>query len=477
MKKILFTYFSLFFSLQLFAQYPFKEVPFRPITKKVLIDKKLSYKVLFRMDDSVWSNKNTWSQAKGSHDMILALSSTDSSSYRLAVSHECNSASKELGDGGGMSIVPITFENNSWSVCDTIKNIDFTSVGGTYNNCSGTYVRDKNTILTAEEGTPENNSILYRQGKGYTDTSEINGLKRFQNTGWMVEVDPNVFTSLHKLYGMGRFVHESALVLDDGKTVFLTDDFAPSVFFKFVAKEKFNFEEGQLYAYKDASAQDSTHWIELPMTLDSLLDIRNVALRMGASYFLRMEWMTQVNDVIYITATGYDHFDTKDCFNGKPSKHLLPFFKDGIIDEPFGTILAFNLKTNEMSTLLNGGQAMYDRTKHFSNPDAITHVTIKEKTYLVISEDIIHNTRERVCSKALKKELYINEIYWLDLSIPNPAIDDLKRFLIAPAGAETTGGEFIQGNSRFFFVNIQHPDSSNPEPFNKSCTIVVDLKK
>lgn len=475
-KKIITALISLFFSLHIFAQYPFTEIPYQSLSKKIIIDKHLSYKILFRMDDSVWTKNNTWAKAKGSHDMILAMPGKDSLSYSLAISHECNTASKELGDGGSMSIVPIRFSNDTWSISDTINNIDFSSVGGTYDNCSGTYIPGKKTLLTAEEGTPANNVVLYKKGKGYTDTSDINGLKRFQNTGWMVEVDPNALTSLRKLYGMGRFVHESALVLDDGKTVYLTDDFAPSVFFKFVAKEKYNFEEGQLYAYKDAIPTDTTHWITLPMMMDSLIDIRNVALRMGASYFLRMEWMTKVDDIIYITATGNDYFDAKICFNGKPSKHLLPFIKDGIIDEPYGTLLAFNLKTNEMTTVLNGGQAKHANNKHFSNPDAITNVTINGKTYLVISEDIIANARGRVSRKALKKGLFVNEIYWLDLSVSNPTVDDLKRFLIAPAGAETTGGEFIQGNSRFFFVNIQHPDSSNPEPFNKSCTIVIDLK-
>ena len=477
MKKILITFFSLFFSFQLVAQYPFNEISNKSIPHTVIIDKKLSYKVLFRMDDPVWTNKDTWAKAKSSHDMILAIPGQDSSSYSLAISHECNTASKDLGDGGGMSIVPIKFSNNAWSVSDTIKNIDFSSVGGTYDNCSGTYIPNKKTILTAEEGTPATNAVLYKNGKGYTDTSDINGLKRFQNTGWMVEVDPNALTSLRKLYGMGRFVHESALVLEDGKTVFLTDDFAPSVFFKFVAKEKYNFEAGQLYAYKDASQADTSHWIALPMAMDSLLDIRNVALRMGASYFLRMEWMTQVNETIYITATGFDQFDTQVCFNGKPSNHLLPFLKDGIVDEPYGTVLAFNLKTNEMITLLNGGQAMYDRHKHFSNPDAITNITLNGKTYLVISEDIIAYTRGRVNTKATKQAAFVNEIYWLDLSILKPTVDDLKRFLIAPAGAETTGGTFLQGDSRYYFVNIQHPDSANPAPFNKSCTIVIDLKK
>jgi len=477
MPKILISYFCWILALPIFAQYPFKEIPFQEYSTTVIIDKNLSYKVLFSQGDSVLCNNGKWGQAKGSHDMLLTLPTQKTTEVLLAVSHECNDSSAVLGDGGGMSIVPVCFKNNSWNVCDTIKNIDFTPVGGTYNNCSGTYVTGKNTILTAEEGTPENNASLYRKGKGYQDTSNIKELTRYENTGWMVEVDPLSNKALHKLYSMGRFVHESALVLADGKTVFLTDDFAPSVFFKFIAEKEYDFEKGQLYAYKEATAADTSHWITLPMAMDSLLDIRNVALRMGASCFLRMEWMTQVNNKIYITATGYDHFAMKNLYKGKPATHLLPFIKNDSIDQPYGSVLTFDLTTNNISVLIDGGAGKIQPEKHFSNPDAITAVTKNGKAYLIIEEDIIANTRGRVSAASLKKNAFVNEIYWLDLSIKQPTVDDLKRFLIAPADSETTGGAFIAGDTQFYFVNIQHPSSSNPKPFNKSCTIVVDLGK
>ena len=468
----------LFFStLSLLAQYPFKEVPFQEKSNTLKVSEHLHYTLLFTAGDTVYTNYGKKGLAKGAHDMILTLPSSNSNEIRLAVSHECNDSSSVLGDGGGMTIVPIKHKHSKWIVSDSIKNISFAAVGGTYNNCSGTYVKEKNTILTAEEGTPETNSILYRKGKGYTDTSNFNGLKRYENSGWMVEVDPNSNTALHKLYGMGRFVHESALVLADGKTVFLTDDFAPSVFFKFVATEKYNFEKGQLYAYREATASDTSHWIKLPMQLDSLLDIRNVALRLGASYFLRMEWMTLVGQKIYITATGYDNFIMKNILIGKPASHLLPYIKNDTIDQPYGSVLEFDLTTNKMNVLMDGGAGNKQPNKHFSNPDAITAVVKNGKTYLIIQEDIIYNTRGRVGATALTENLFVNEIYWLDLSIKHPTIDDLKRFAIAPNGSETTGGTFISGDSRYYFVNIQHPDASNSGPFNKSCTIVIDLGK
>jgi secreted PhoX family phosphatase len=72
----------------------------------------------------------------------------------------------------------------------------------------------------------------------------------------------------------------------------------------------------------------------------------------------------------------------------------------------------------------------------------------------------------------LKKDKVVNEIWWLDLSIRNPKVDDLKRFMIAPAGAETAGGCFTPDYTTYF-INIQHPDADNPAPFNRSVTIAV----
>lgn len=475
MKTGIITYLFFLSSLFLFAQQPFKEVPFQEKTNTLVVNKKLPYKVLFKTGDTVYSKNGKQGFAKGAHDMILAFRSQRLNRLYLVVSHECNDSSSVLGDGGGASIIPIMYEDDTWRVYDSIKNTDFSRVGGTYNNCSGASVDEVDKFLTAEEGTPANNEVLYKKGKGYTDTSDFNGLKRFENTGWMVEVDLYSGTALRKLYSLGRFVHESALISRDRKIIYLTDDFAPSVFFKYVAKESFDFEHGQLYAYREATESDTSHWIKLPMQMDSLKDIRNVALRMGATYFLRMEWMTLVGTKMYITATGYDNFVMENTFNGKPASHLLPYIKGNIIDQPYGSVLEFDLVTNKITSLIDGGAGKKQPDKHFSNPDAITAVYKNGKTYLVIEEDIIANTRGRVGAAAFAENLFVNEIYWLDLDKKNPTVDDLKRFAIAPNGAETTGGMFLENDSRFYFVNIQHPDANNPPPFNRSCTIVIDL--
>ncbi|MBC7450055.1 MAG: DUF839 domain-containing protein, partial [Cytophagales bacterium] len=203
-------------------------------------------------------------------------------------------------------------------------------------------------------------------------------------------------------------------------------------------------------------------------------------LRMGATFFLRMEWMTKANGKIYLTETGFDGFlaEPDKIYNGKAAKHLHHYtLKPGLIDHPYGSILMFDPVTNEMTALLPGGSGTTFPSKHLSNPDAITTVEKNGKTFLIIQEDIFNSNRGRASDAALMEKNNVNEIYWLDLSIAKPTIDDLQRFVTAPLGAETSGGTFIKGNSRYYFFNIQHPSRNNPAPFNKSCTVVIDLGK
>ncbi|MBC7449955.1 MAG: DUF839 domain-containing protein, partial [Cytophagales bacterium] len=250
MNKLLCILLSCGISGIVFGQAPFQEIPFQEKPDTLVIPAALSYTILFSEGDTISLSNGKWARAKGGHDMTLVLPDATDKLTTLVISHECNDSSSLLGDGGGLSLVPITLTNDHWKVSGPIKNVDFTIVGGTYDNCSGTLVEGKNTILTAEEGTPESNEALSKHGRGYRDVSDFNGLPRYKNTGWIVEVDPKTNKAIQKLYGMGRFYHESVLVMEDGKTVYLTDDFAPSVFFKFIAEQKNDFSKGQLYAYK-----------------------------------------------------------------------------------------------------------------------------------------------------------------------------------------------------------------------------------
>jgi secreted PhoX family phosphatase len=91
---------------------------------------------------------------------------------------------------------------------------------------------------------------------------------------------------------------------------------------------------------------------------------------------------------------------------------------------------------------------------------------------LVISEDINWYDRGRVDQACEKRKDFFNEIYFLDMSIENPTVNDLMRFCVAPRGSETTGVIFLPDGS--MIINIQHPKATNKGLINKSSTILVE---
>lgn len=472
MKKFLYIP-LIFFQTMLFAQLPFK--PISHVTKEheLIIPEKLTYQILFAEGDTVTADNNRKAPAKGMHDYNCYIPSKENPKKgMLYVSHESNDSSTILGDGGGATILSLEYKNNKWEVLAK-ENVDFKSVGGTLKNCSGVLTNTGN-VLTAEEFPPNSNKELYDKGRGTRDTANVGKLAKWQTYGWMVEVDPKTKKAIRKLYGMGRYSHEGLVIMPDNKTVYLSDDYAPSVLFKFVAATANDFTKGQLYAYKQAPNKFTGSWIALPMDMDSLVDARDVALRLGATFFLRVEWMTLVDGKVYFTETGVDYMQvtSQNCYKGIAAKHLGKLTKvtdnEKTIECPNGNLMVLDPKTDEIKPLVEGGTGIKDPNKFFANPDGITNCNINGKKYLVINEDIIEGNRAQKNSY----NSYNNEVWWLDLSIKNPTVDDLHRFLIAPAGAETTGGYFSP-DQKHYFLNVQHPNTSNKEPWNKSTTIVI----
>jgi hypothetical protein len=64
------------------------------------------------------------------------------------------------------------------------------------------------------------------------------------------------------------------------------------------------------------------------------------------------------------------------------------------------------------------------------------------------------------------------ELYILDMEVENPTIDDLIRLTQTPRGAEITGA-CPTADGKSILVNSQHPDTSNPFPYNNSLTFAI----
>ncbi|MDZ4845729.1 MAG: DUF839 domain-containing protein [Chitinophagales bacterium] len=265
----------------------------------------------------------------------------------------------------------------------------------------------------------------------------------------------------------------------NGKTIYISEDDKPSALYKFISEEKGDYSKGQLYAYRQSDDGESGSWISLPMAEDSLMNITEVALRMGATMFIATEWIEAVGNKLYITESGSDNFnlDREIMLGGKPAKHLVELCRKTGNDfsDPYGRILELDLTNNKIGVVLNGGVSQKDSLFCFSSPDAMTAVEIKGKKYLIISEDTHGGKNGAASAEVVAKNETYNEIYFLDLSIPNPGVDDLMRFMVGPEGCETTG-DYFTPDGKSYFLSIQHPSRTNPPPFNKSCTIVVTGK-
>jgi uncharacterized protein len=395
------------------------------------------------------------------------------------------------GDGGGMTVFTAQFKNNTWSVANhpngNIRSVNFGPVGGTVANCGGMET-PWGTVLTGEEWNQASNSALYSNGNGFRDTSDwnvgqFNGaplnrtIKRHQNMNWMVEVNPATGQAIKKHYNMGRFDHEGGTSMPDGKTVYLTDDATPGVFFKFVSDTAGNYNKGQLYAYQQSANGLSGTWIALPMDLDTMINVRAVAIRRGATLFTRLEWSEHADGKLYIAETGNDNSGTAHRNavrnGGKLPLHLAARLNpDSSITDYFGRVLRFDIATNKMDVLIEGGAGTGGNTNHLASPDGLTSVELNGKKYLVIQEDLIGVSQGRVPPSAAAANRYLCEVYWLDLSIPNPTVNDLKRMLIGANGAEVTGARFTP-DGKTMFVNIQHPTSTLAAPYNTSYTLAV----
>ncbi len=474
MKKILF---SLIIVLGLlgssYAQYPFTPIDTNFSTQTVILPTGYTFTTLFFEGDDVFKNNGQVGSARGVQDFIIYVPNNGSSTNGwLFVNHETNNNSNMFGDGGGVTTFALNKNSGTWVAQFPFKHMEFSHLGGTRTNCAGgNGILANGNVLTVEEFPPNSNAELYNNGNGIRDTSDFGGYKRYLNYGWMVECSVQNDTAIRKMFQMGRFSHEAAQVMPDGRTVYLTDDFSGGVFFKFVAATFGNYETGQLFAYKQLG--NSGTWLPLPMLRDSLNIARDVAQRLGATIFNRMEDVdVDAQGNLYIAETGADSVSLQASINngGIVANHLVPLFVgSGRYDDPYGRVLKFDPNLNSMTVYLQGGNGSDGKT-NFASVDNLT--IDRARNLLYLQEDLIAGTRGRQPAHITSSSNWICELYVISLTVTNPTVNDIKRFSAFPKGSEVTGGYFTPDNMNFF-VNVQHPTTSNAPPFNRSVTTVV----
>lgn len=465
--------------------------------------------------------------AKQWHDYIAFVKDNNATNGELGwviVNHEMTEKNNKVGDGGGMTMFKLKRTNGDVLevVPQTIAdgrtgkffNVDFVNtVGETGMNCGGIAGTD-GRIWTAEEWMQTSNSGIFANGNGFRDTADfvigtttpagfpgMNGksLKRFQNLNWMVEVNTKTAKAIRKQYNWGRAGWEGGVIMADNKTVFLFEDASPGILGKFIASNAGDFNSGQLYVYK----QDApTKWIEIENNLDTLVNLNAVAVRRGASMFNRLEWGQQHNGKIYICETGRDAFNynSGNSRNGIVGMPLVQGYKTryqitnsmpfpgtdaqaadsvrlGKFADYYGRIIEFDPITNIARSYFEGGPLSAGSASqpagvypgiHLSNPDGIDFMNIKNKTYMIIQEDLNGITWNRMPAGITKTNC---ETYLLDMSIANPTFNDLVRVAACAPGAEITGAVMI--DSKTMLINSQHPDAGNTFPYNNSLTYAI----
>lgn len=424
--------------------------------------------VLFaEQTDSVQWADGSLRPARGKADFLAYVPIEGSNTHGyLFVNHE-------LREDGGMSWFEVKQDTaGSWQAVGGFHDIPFADFGNTWHNCGGA-VTPHGTILTAEEYPPASNADILKHRGNAADTADFGELKAFEQLGWMVEVDITTKKVLRKLYSMGRYSHEDAHCMPDGKTVYLTDDYSPGVFFKFVANQPGDYTTGTLFAYQQSTDGLSGTWLPLPNDMPSLINIREVAIKQGATLFRSLEWVEGIGTKLYLTESGGDSssYAKAVAMGGRLSKHLKESFDKGdlMIDNPYGQVLVFDTETDRVEVFITGGP-MADGG-FFSNPDGLTSVTLNGKNYLVVCEDGGY-TRGKVSAEAAAKQENYNELFLFDLDTPGLTRDNLVRFAVGPRGCELTGPIFTP-DGKTMFVSVQNPSKENPSPYNRTTVVAI----
>lgn len=406
-------------------------------------------------------------------------------------------------------------------------NVDFVNtVGETGMNCGG-IVGANGRIWTAEEWYRSNTGSIWNGsyngtdnptgnnphnpapspgGIGVRDTSHftidapefplVHGMTipKYENFNYMTEVDPKQAKAIRKQYNWGRAGWEGGAISADGKYVYLGIDGVPAPWVRFEAETPFNFNKGTLAVYKHDRTQGN-RWVTVPENVENVFGgLTDFAWSVGATMFMRNEWVTidPKTGFVYWTETGRDSGSSGPGIvfsqltqntNAVVAPHhqalAIERGHDGATDvdyqDYYGRVLYYDPKTQDVGVTVEGGpyfeasptEADYP-SKHLSNPDGLSILTIDNSSFLMIQEDLNGSSFGRTPDGVSNR---LCELYLLDASIKYATVDDLIRITAIPAGAEITGAIQIDPNT--ILVNSQHPNADLAFPYNHSLTVAI----
>ena len=340
---------------------------------------------------------------------------------------------------GGATILDIELDQfiGKWLISRS-EAVDFSSVNGTARNCSGA-VTPWGTIISCEEEKSADDN-----GDGYNDL------------GWSIEIDPVTKQVIDqdggldggdKLWALGNFKHENAVVHENRRTVYEGVDETTGYLFKFVADVAENLSTGKLYVYKGSKTGDG-NWILINNTT---ANVQNTTLSqceaLEATVFNGVEdvEINPFNNLIYLAVKNENkvyRFQDSDPITGT-------------------TVTNFETYVGGASYEINDGENIYTVPWGTGNDN----LAFDETGNLWVFQDGGNN--------------YI----WLVDSGHTQTNPMVKIFARTPAGSEPTGITFTP-DFRYLFMSIQHPSESNdsttqpdafgiPRTFGNHVTLVI----
>ena len=350
-----------------------------------------------------------------------------------------NSEGSALTDGGGgVMVFDINYNITSelWETTSS-EDLDFTAVGGTAANCSGT-VTSWGTVITCEEGSIPD---VFPPFDGYNDL------------GWNIEIDPATKTVISKHYAMGNFAHENVTIHANNRTVYQGADSDPGYLYKFVADNAQDLSSGSLYVFKGLK-NGAGAWVSLD---NSNQAEQNSTLIQSGLAGVDATVFDGIEDV-EIGPDGYVYFAVK----GEGTVYR---FTDS-------DVLETTTSTVTMETFVGGG-ANYDindgtSTTSVSWSNGNDNLAFDGDGNLWVFQDGGNN--------------YI----WVVKNGHTQASPDVEIFGIVPIDSEPTGITFTP-DYKYLFMSIQHPNpinnanqmdaAGNEVDFNKGTTLVIALSE
>lgn len=330
----------------------------------------------------------------------------------LSINHET--------DPGGVSILNVRFDDATglWKV-DSARAVDFSGVGGTVRNCSGT-VTPWNTVITCEEDYGTNSD---GNGDGYYDI------------GWCTEIDP-VTKKIkdygtgkpQKLWALGRVSHENvAIDARDNKILYYGEDEGDGSVYKFIADKAGDLSVGKLYvlvldsAYAGGDPRGSTgKWVLVPnTTVTERNDTKKSALALGATKFAGVEdvEINPFNQLVYFSVKGAGRvYRFKD--NGQ-------------------TISGFETFLGGVAYRINVGAQVI--AENFGS--GVDNLAFDDRGNLYILQDGGNN--------------YV----WMATANHTQSDPKVEVFMNTPVGSEPTGITFTP-DYKYMFLSIQEPNST-----------------